>query len=371
MSAVVPSENAPETVQAAAPGRVNLIGEHTDYNGGFVLPMAIPQTTRIDLTVRQDQQVQVVSITPDRNRLSAAYRLGDEKPSGTWQDYLQGVTSLLAAGGHTLQGFSARITSDVPLGSGLSSSAALEVCLLRALREAFHLAIDDVMIARLGQRVEREFVGAQVGIMDQMASSLADQGVALFLDTRDLSYRQVRLPDTIEVLVINSGIRHRLAGGEYNTRRAECEQACDQLGVAQLRDLSPADLARIEALPEPLDRRARHVVTENDRVVAMVRAIEAGDLPAMGRLCAESHASMRDDYQVSIPEIDRLVALAQAEPGVFGARLTGGGFGGSIVVLAEQGTGAATARRIVQRFGEETGQTATVIMPRPADERPV
>jgi galactokinase len=382
----------PPTVTADAPGRVNLIGEHTDYNGGFVLPTAIPQRTRVELAPRPDRTVRAWSSAAELRQ----YAVGTEAPGQGWLDYVQGVTRLLAADGHTLGGFDVRVTSTVPVGSGLSSSAALTVSLMRGLRSLFGLGLDDVQIARLGQRVENEFVGARVGIMDPMAASLADAGTALFLDARSLHFERVPLPAGADLIVLASGVSHRLAapsplplspegrgrpisplpsgergrgeGGGYNTRRAECERACELLGVGQLRDLGAADLGRIDALPKPLNRRARHVVTENDRVLAAVAALRAGDLARLGELFYASHASMRDDYEVSIPEIDLIVDLARADATVFGARLTGGGFGGSVVMLARAGAGAAAAERIARAYAARSGQTPRVLVPAPPAE---
>jgi galactokinase len=347
---------------SVAPGRVNLIGEHTDYNGGFVLPTAIPQQTRVELMLRSDNQVRVAtSAKAEVGTLS--FRLGGESPRKDWLDYIQGVTKLLCAEGHRLYGFEARIDSNVPLGSGLSSSASLTVSLMRALREAFELPLDDVHIARLGQRVENEFVGARVGIMDPMAASLADAGTALFLDARSLHFERVPLPGDADLIVLHSGVAHRHAAGDYNTRRAECEEACVRLGVEQLRDLSTADLPRIEALPEPLNRRARHVVTEDERVLAAVQSMRTGGTRHLGQLFYASHISMRDDYEVSIPEIDLLVEQARAEPDIYGARLTGGGFGGSVVMLAQKGCGRVVAERIASAYNERSGYHARILVP--------
>jgi galactokinase len=352
------------TVRADAPGRVNLIGEHTDYSGGFVLPLAIPQRTRVELTPRPEPLVRAWSANMDMRRPDE-YRIGEETPGRGWLDYVQGITSVLLRGGHTLSGFDLRIESDVPPGSGLSSSAALEVSLLRALREAFGLALDDVQLALAGQKAENDFVGAPVGIMDQLASSLADEATALFLDTRTLRYQKVPLPAGAELAVIDSGLSHRHASGEYRTRRQECERSAELLGVAQLRDLDREDLWRLPALPEPLDRRARHVITENARVRAAVSAMQEGDLERLGGLINASHASLRDDYEVSIPEIDLLVDIAQAEPGVYGARMTGGGFGGSVVVLAKKGDARAAGERITARYREQSGKDGALVVPAP------
>ncbi|MEI7482344.1 MAG: galactokinase [Elusimicrobiota bacterium] len=351
-----------KTVTASAPGRVNLIGEHTDYNGGYVLPMAIPQRTTISLKVTGGKQVRLRSRNIPEPAAAFNYELGCEAPSGSWGDYIQGVTRLLAGEGHALQGFEAHISSDIPVGSGLSSSAALEVSAMRALRDAFGLDLDDLTIARLGQRVENEFVGAHVGIMDQMASSLASNSEALFIDTLDLSYKNVRLPDDVDLVVINSGVSHSNSNGDYNTRRAECEQACKILGVKLLREIACGEISRIEALPEPLRRRARHVVTENERVLQAVQAISKGDLQGLGKLFYQSHQSMRDDYVVSVPEIDLLVELAMAEPEVYGARLTGGGFGGSIVLLARLGAGARISEKIANAYAKKVSYKPTILV---------
>jgi galactokinase len=356
-------------VRADAPGRVNLIGEHTDYNGGFVLPTAIPQRTRVELAPRGDGTVRAASTAAEKDGV-LSYTLGAEQPGRGWLDYVGGLTRLLCGGGHALGGFEVRIESAVPLGSGLSSSAALSVSLLRALRAAFGLALDDVQIARLGQRSENEFVGAQVGIMDPMAASLADEGTALFLDARSLHYERVPLPAGADLVVINSGVAHNHAAGDYNTRRAECERACALLGVRQLRDLDAADLPRVEALPEPLRRRARHVVTEDERVVAAVAALRAGDCERLGALFYASHASQRDDYEVSVPEIDLLVDLARADGEVYGARLTGGGFGGSVVLLAHAGRGADVAGRVTREYAARSARTPRVLVPPHADPGP-
>lgn len=348
-------------VRAEAAGRVNLIGEHTDYNGGFVLPTAIPQRTAIALTPRADDLVRLTSsnIGPESHQ----YRLGHEAPGRGWIDYVQGVTKFAVEAGCELRGFEAQVSSTVPIGSGLSSSAALEIAVLRALDAAFGLGLDAVQMARIGQRAENELVGAQTGIMDQMAAGLADQGTALFLDTRSLTYEQVPLPPDAELVVINSGVSHQHANGDYNTRFRECQEAARLLGVPQLRDVGLADLPRADALPEPLNRRARHVVTEDDRVLEAVAAMRAGDLAGLGQLFYASHVSMRDDYLVSVPEVDLLVELGRADPDVHGARLTGGGFGGSVVMLARRGRAAAAAARIATTYAARSGRQPTVLVP--------
>ncbi len=352
-------------VVASAHGRVNLIGEHTDYNGGFVLPTLIPQATVAAVAASSGRRVRVWSRELSADASLRVFELGDEEAGQGWLDYVQGVTVALRAAGFETGGFDLALASDVPLGSGLSSSAALEVSVLRALRRLFGLEFDDVQLARIGRAVETDFVGAPIGIMDQMASSLAGVGEALFVDTRTLATEPVALPPGAELVVINSGVAHHHAHGDYRTRRAECERAASLLGVAELRDLGIADLARLQALPAPLDRRARHVITENQRVLDAVAAMRASDADALGRLFDASHASQRDDYECSVPEVDQLVAIAQADPAVLGARLTGGGFGGSIVALVRAGEGAAAAvaARLVERYSTLGGPRATVLIP--------
>lgn len=349
-----------EEVTVSAPGRVNLIGEHTDYNEGFVLPMPIPQETSVTLVPRADDEVNLESSDEQGVGL---YRIGQERRTGSWFDYVQGVTQALSQRGFRVRGFDARIRSNVPIGAGLSSSAALEVAMLRALRQAFGLTLDDLTIARLGQLAETEFVGAPTGIMDQMAASLGVQGSALFIDTRTLETRTVQLPPELEVVVIASGVTHAHGTGGYRTRRGECERAALGLGVRSLRDISSAQLASAVGLEPLLMRRARHVVSENERVLQTLEALAARDVAALGRLFAASHASMRDDYEVSVPEVDLLVELGGLQTSVFAARLTGGGFGGSVVMLAERGKGRRAAEEIAATYSRRTGLTATILLP--------
>jgi galactokinase len=351
-------------VEARAPGRVNLIGEHTDYNGGFVLPIATPQSTRVSLAPRSDRVVRVRSV--DMEGEEASYSLGAEARRGHWIDYVQGVTAALRWAGVEVGGFDALVESDVPVGAGLSSSAAIEVATLRALREAFGLDLDDVKIALLAQRGENDLVGAPVGVMDPMACSLADTSSALFLDARSLAYELIPFPAAAGLCVIDSGITHDHTAGEYGLRRAECERAAELLGVPQLRDLCLSDLPRAAALPEPLGRRVRHVVSENDRVLKARDALRSGDLSALGSLFDASHRSMRDDYEVSTPEIDVLVEIAQSLPAVYGARLTGGGFGGCVVVLAARAEARAVAERASSEYAARTGRRGTALLPPPA-----
>lgn len=336
------------------------MGDHTDYSGGFVLPAAIPQTTRVELAPSGSRTVRVWS---SRHRASAPieYELGRETADGLWTDYVKGMTRVLADWG-LRAGFDARIVSDVPVGSGLSSSAALEIALGRAVRAAYALPLSDVELAKAGRRAENEFVGAPVGIMDQMACSLASPSSAIFLDTRFLIVEPVHLPSNSSLIVIDSGIVHRHAGGEYAQRRRECEEAARLLGVSELRDADEAAVAGA-VLPDPLDRRARHVASENRRVIETVAALGAADLRRVGALFVESHASLRDDFDVSLPAIDALVELACAADGVYGARLTGGGFGGAIVAIAAADRARQAAHEVLRAYHQRGTRLGSVIVP--------
>jgi galactokinase len=372
------------TVIADAPGRVNLLGEHTDYNQGLVLPTAIPQRTRVELRFREDRRVRALSATLDPPEAAAPeYVLGEEARGRGWLDYIQGVTWALRMRDLTLRGFDLHVTSSIPAGSGLSSSAALLVALLRGLREGLALPLSDLELARLCQRVENDFVGAPVGILDPMACSMCERGTALFLDTKTLKGEPLALPRGLELLVIHSGVKHRHADAGvaaeesgYRVRRAECERAAQLLGVRSLRELGAGeeDLYRINVLHPPLDRRVRHVLTENERVraaAAVLRSPPAAkekSLEALGALFAASHRSQREDFAVSVPEVDLLVEIGGSDGDIInrGARLTGGGFGGSVVMLAHAGTAASAAARIAARYARESGQTPVVLVPESA-----
>lgn len=350
-----------DKIISRAYGRVNLIGEHTDYNGGWVLPTSIPQYTEIEFVKTPGNKIELHS---DEGRYFT-YQLGEEKVTESWADYLQGGTKILGEkiAFDQLGGFTARIQSNIPEGSGLSSSAALEMSFLKGLRQLFNLEIDDLELARIGQRIENEFVGARVGIMDQMATSLAQYGEALFLDTLTLKFERIPLPmDEIDLIVINSGISHRLSAtdGGYNQRRAQCEEACRLMQVPSLREATMQTLQKNE-LPLHLYKRARHVITENNRVFEAVEAIRNKNFPELGRLFLASHESMKNDYEVSLPEIDLLVNLTMEQPGVFGARLTGGGFGGSIVAISEKGKKEEIASNVVRLYEEKTKEKARLL----------
>lgn len=341
-------ENLCSTVQASAPGRVNLLGEHTDYNDGFVLPIAIPQRTTVALT--RNGTASEFAVRTGAFEGEARFSFGTP-PTEQFATYVYGCIAGLGARGVHVPGLDIGVDSQVPMGVGLSSSAALEVATLRALRDLLALNLDDVAIALLAQRAETEYAGVHCGIMDQMASSLADSGSMLFLDTRTLDRRLLPLPPGSGLLVLDSGISRSLANTAYNRRRAECQEAARLLGVESLRDVG--GIAALDALPETLRRRARHVTTENARVL---RAREGVDAAEFGRLMNASHASLRDDFEVSIEPLDRLVALLQSDPGVYGARLTGAGFGGACVALCQAGHERAVARRVLSCYANHRGR---------------
>ena len=335
----------PFEASGRAHARVNLIGEHTDYNGGRVLPTLLPLTTTVLLARRDDGRGVVVSRGKE-GEVRGELRIGEERRTGDFIDYMAGLTWAIGQRGIPLRGFSAMISSRIPMGAGLSSSAALLVAFGRGLRAMLGLDLDDEALALLAHEAETHFVGAPVGVMDPVAVGLGRQGAAMLLDTRTLYREEIALPHEASFLVVHSGLAHRHQTGGYAARREECNRAASMLCVEFLTDVQPAD-ARISRLPSPLDRRVRHVVTENARVDRAAAALRLRDLRHLGALFYESHASMRDDFEVSTPEIDRLVEIARRQPGVLGARLTGGGFGGAIVVLSASHGASRVAATIV------------------------
>jgi galactokinase len=347
--------------QAEAPGRVNLIGEHTDYHQGFVLPVVLPQRTTVHARTSTRGRVRVLS--PALDSAVREYDVGTETVTGEWIDYVQGVTWVLGQHGFEIPGADLLVESTVPIGAGVSSSAALQVSLLRSMRAAFAWPFDDVTIAKLAHEAETRFVGAAVGLMDQMVCSLGRPGMALFLDTRSLEVEHVPIPATLDLAVIDSGIAHRNLGGAYAERRKESFEAAVALGVRYLRDLTSRDLDRIDQLPPVLQRRVRHIVTENERVLAAVDALKTADGTLLGTLFNASHASMRDDYETSVPDIDVLVSLAQSDANVFGARMTGGGFGGAIVIATHRGAAATVASRVLDAYMSRVRWQGAILLP--------
>ena len=355
-----------------APGRVNLIGEHTDYNDGFVMPAALEFATLTAASPRPDRRLRVYSMIMDETRefdLDSPPRAGN----GDWSDYVIGVALMLEKSGRRLSGADLVIFSDVPIGSGLSSSAALEVSSAHALLTAAGLKFDAIDTAKLCQRAENDFVGMRCGVMDQYISCCGVAGHALLIDCRSLSSRNVAIAPSLRLLVANSSVRHQHAGGEYNARREACEEGVRLLSrhlgpIKALRDVTPDELSHERReLPDLIYRRCRHIVTENARVLEAVRALKAGDFPACGRAMNASHVSMRDDFEITCPEIDALVGLAQDVDGVYGSRMTGGGFGGCTVSLVEADAVDRASRTMIDGYRAATGLDAEIFACAPSD----
>ncbi len=359
---------APDGV-VRAPGRVNLIGEHTDYNNGFVLPCALSVGTRVAFRARPDRAVRVVAceFANERDVFELDETIG---PGGGWRDYVRGVATAL--GPATLSGLELVIAGDVPRGAGLSSSASLEVAFGLAACVAAGRAANPVELAQAGQRAENEFVGVQCGIMDQLVSAAAVRDAALLIDCRSLTYELVPFPADAAIAIVQSGVERGLVGGKYNQRRLECAEATAALEVATLRDATLEMLGTSEELFGPVPyRRARHVITENTRVLAAARSLAANDLAGLGEWMAASHRSMRDDFAITVPAVDQLVEIAQAAvaelaDGRGGARMTGGGFGGAVVVVAPSERLPAVVSRIAGAYRCPAGQPPGILIDRPA-----
>jgi galactokinase len=344
----------------AAPGRVNLIGEHTDYAEGFVMPAAIDFATLAAISPRRDGKIVIFSENFSEQREFDAASLPGT-PSHHWSDYPLGVLAILAGQGHKIPAFSLSLWGDVPPGSGLSSSAALEVATASAVTSLLGVQYPGPILARLCQRAENEFVGSSCGIMDQFISANAVHDHALLLDCRDLTFRLAPIPAHVALVIANTMVKHAVTGGEYTSRRAQVEEAAAVIArhrpeVRFLRDATLDDLARwgSEMSPEAV-KRARHVISENLRTVAAADALIHNDLKELGRLMAEAHRSYSQDFEASCAEADAMVELAQDLPGLIGARLTGGGFGGCTVNLVERQHAPAFARSLAERYRSRTG----------------
>lgn len=347
-----------------APGRVNLIGEHTDYNDGYVLPCAIDFHTLVAVRARQDQLVRVVASdcggALDEFSLDAPIL---PRPDAHWANYVRGVVKVLLSKGFTLGGVDLAIAGNVPQGAGLSSSASLEVAVGQAFKCVFALdGLSPTDLALIGQQAENQFVGCNCGIMDQLISARGQTGHALLIDCRTLDAQAVPMPPDMVVMIIHSRIRRGLVESEYNTRRMQCEMAARHYGVAALRDLSLSALEQgMHGLDPVAYRRARHVVTENQRTVDASVALAAQDMKRMGQLMAQSHASMRDDFQITVPAIDALVEMAQTAIGwEGGARMTGGGFGGCVVALVPSSKVAVVRQAIEAQYRSPHGEAAQI-----------
>jgi galactokinase len=346
-----------------APGRVNLIGEHTDYNDGFVLPAAIEYYSRVGVAPRPDRKLMLYSET---FRETFDVDLDDPRPVPRkhWADYPQGVALILERAGKRLRGANLLIEGDVPIGAGLSSSAALEVSVALALLANSDIVVDRVELAKLCQHAENEFVGARCGIMDQFASACGARDRALLLDCRSLELRLLPIDPSVSLVACNTMVKHEVAHSEYNTRRAECEEGVRLLSpflphIRALRDVTLADLEKYSsALPDVIYRRCRHIVTEDARVLDAATALETGNLKRFGELMGESHISMRDDFEISCHELDIMVEMAVMMDGVLGSRMTGGGFGGCTINLVRSDA-------VKKYVGDMAGCYERVIGPRP------
>jgi galactokinase len=356
---------------AFAPGRVNLIGEHTDYNEGFVLPAAVDRGVAVAARLVPGDTFTLHALDLGTSCSFPRARL-ERDSTHPWADYFKGVVWALGARGIEVPTCEAAVTGDIPRGAGLSSSAAYEVATVLVLQALGGFELPAVDVARLAREAENGFVGVACGIMDQMASTFGAPGRALLLDCRSLAHETVEIPAGLKIVVAGTGVHHELASSEYNRRRAECEEGVRILaslrpGVRSLRDVTPDDEARFFGqLPSVVRRRCRHVVSENARVLDAIAAMRAGDLARLKTLTAASHFSLRDDYQVSCPELDVLVDLALAHPACHGARLTGAGFGGSTVNLIDAGAVESFCASLAAGYRDRTGRAAQILVFEPS-----
>lgn len=359
----------------SAPGRVNLIGEHTDYNNGFVLPIAIDRRTYVAAAPNENARLRVHAL--DLNDRGEA-NLRDAKPQSSkqWLSYAAGVAWILASHGQSLNGGDMMISSNVPIGSGLSSSAALEVATGKAIVTLSGIDLTPLELALAAQEAENRFTGARVGIMDQMAVMFGRRAQALLIDCRSLEVRYIpteKIESAAAIVICNTNTKHELASSAYNQRRTECETAVTILqkripAITSLRDVSVTDFLNFaNELPEPARRRARHVVTENQRTLEAAEAVRRGDFKELRRLMKLSHESLRDDYEVTCPELDIMVELAWSHPGTFAARMTGGGFGGCSVNLVRRDRLSDFSDFIKKRYQQATGHVADLFVVEPAD----
>lgn len=350
-----------------APGRVNLIGEHTDYNDGFVMPAALDLYTYVAVSPRPDRRLRIYS---ENLGEKCDVDLDSIRPgkSGHWSDYVRGVAGVLESSGHRLRGADLAIISEVPLGSGLSSSAALEVATAWALLSNSQLSVDPTSLAQMCQKAEHLYPQTMCGIMDQFISCHGRAKHALMLDCRSLKFELLPIPPQVRLMVCDTMIKHEHASGGYNTRRRECEEGLRALaqlrpGIHALRDVTPDELEQHQDRLSPLIyKRVRHVVTENDRVKKAAGALQKGDVTAFGQLMADSHRSLRDDYEVSTPELDLMVELASGQAGVYGARMTGGGFGGCTINLVDANHAEELRQRLEQDYEARTGIKPTILI---------
>jgi len=360
--------DAAKTLIAQAPGRVNIIGEHTDYNNGYVLPIAIDRTA---LVMFRPNNTRTVNITSVNYAQSASFDLDDPAgaPTDQWMRYPFGVAHVLQEAGHPVPGIDAAVEGNVPLGGGLSSSAAIEVAFALAWCEAGHLDIDRLALAKLCRKAENKYAGVNCGIMDQYVSLFAEKDSATFIDCRSLEHKSVPFhTDAVKLVVSDTGVRHSLAGSEYNIRREQCERGVEFFKrhierVSSLRDVAPDDVQTYAGeLPSPLFERCRHVVTENLRTIAAVKALNNRNMYQLGVLMSASHQSLKNDYAVSCKELDTMVSIAEDIKGVFGSRMTGGGFGGCTVTLVAAEHVRSFSEELARRYEAATGINPKILI---------
>jgi galactokinase len=347
-----------------APGRVNLIGEHTDYNDGFVLPAAINYYTYIAFSPRTDRQLEVIAKDFGNDKIIIDLDQPMQRDTvSEWSNYLRGVIQEMLKSGFSLAGGKLMIAGNIPIGAGLSSSASLEIATIRALTQLSGEQIDPTQAALIGQAAENNFVGCNCGIMDQLISALGQQSGALLIDCENLATRPVSIPANWELLIVHSGVKRGLVDSEYNQRRRQCEAAAAHFGKASLRGVNLQELLRAEHEMEPINfRRARHVLTENERTLRAADALAAGDMVTLKNAMEKSHASMRDDFNITTPSIDTLVKiLTTAGAGQAGARMTGGGFGGCVVAIAPTDIIPQLIDAVEQNYQIQTGCKPTII----------
>ena len=355
-------------LSARGPGRVELLGNHTDYNDGVVLSAAINFAVTVEGEARADRAATVRSDFSPLDVSQPLTRLEKQTGDASWANYPFGVTQILQDAGYSIDGFAMSVASDLPPGAGLSSSAALEVATARLLMKLFSLEIAPMELAKLCRRAENEYVGVNCGLLDQVSSIFGKRGQAIYLDCRSEQVENIPLPDRTELLVFHTGVEHRLVGGEYNERRAQCFAAAEALGVPALRDVSSARLEAARSSLDPLVyRRAAHVVGEIERVFTGIDYLRRGDGAAFGTLMFASHDSSRRNFENSTPELDALVDLAHEEPGVLGSRLTGGGFGGATISLVEADHAEEIACHLEERYAAQTGNHGKAYLCESAD----
>lgn len=350
------------TLVAHAPGRVNLIGEHTDYNEGFVFPAAINFGTWVAASKRDDNEISVTAMDYDnqQNQFALSDIQYDEEQG--WANYVRGVVKVLKESMPDFGGANLLVTGNVPQGAGLSSSASFEVAILKAISALYELPLDGVKAALLGQKAENTFVGCSCGIMDQLISAMGNEGMAMLLDCQSLAIEHSPLPDSHQIVIINSNVKRGLVDSEYNLRRQQCEQGASLLSVASLREANIDMLETAKAhMPEVVYRRARHIITENARTLKASQALKTGDIETVSKAMAESHVSMRDDFEITVRPIDYLVEIIDEVLGTSGGvRMTGGGFGGCVVALAPTDKVEAVKQVVANKYFDETGYNADI-----------